>query len=96
MARAVTLVNCLGGAAIAVVFFLGYGDRSPGAVLQWALFYGAAIAVPLWWSRRVRQALARLDGPVPAELRQAAYYPVMAGALTMLLALSLIYRARQF
>jgi hypothetical protein len=33
---------------------------------------------------------------VPAELRQAAYYPVMAGALTMLLALSLIYRARQF
>ena len=94
MGRAVTVVNYLGGAAIAVAFYLGYGDRSVGAALHWALLYAAAIVAPLWWSSRVSRALARLDRPVPAELRQAAWYPVMAGGLTMLVALGLIYRSR--
>jgi len=96
MGRAVTLVNVLGGAALAATFFLGYDERTWDAALRWALFYGAAIVVPLWWSRRVSRALGRLDGPVPDELRLAAYYPVMAGVLTMLSALTLIYRSRPF
>jgi len=94
MGRVVTLVNCLGGAALALAFYLGYDDRSWSAAVQWALLYTAAIAIPLWWSSRVSRALARLDPPASAELRQAAYYPVMAGVMTMLIALSLIYRAR--
>ncbi len=93
MGRMITLVNYAGGAALAVAFYLGYGDRSWGAALNWTLLYVAAIAIPLWWSSRVSRALARLDPPASAELRRAAYYPVMAGVMTMLVALGLIYRA---
>lgn len=90
MSKAITVINCVAGTTIVSAFYWGYSDRSWSALLHWGLFYVAAVILPLHWARRTQRLLDAVRPPVPRELRAAAYYPVMAGVITMLMGISLI------
>ena len=93
MGSIMTIVNVVGGMAIAISFFLGYSDRSWSAALQWALFYTAGIGIPALWSRRTARALNELGVPLSRELRLAPFYPPLAGLITTATAIGLIRSA---
>jgi hypothetical protein len=90
MGKAMIACNAVAGAGIAIVLFLRYSDRSSSAGLHWAIFYAVGVAMPLWWSYKTARALRGLQVPLTNELRMVPFYPVMAGVLTMIVAIGLL------
>lgn len=93
MQGAMVVFNCVVGLAIAVALFLGYSDRSWSAALEWGIFYTVGVAVPFWWSFKTSRALKALSVPLSKELRMAPLYPVLAGVMTIAVAIALIREA---
>lgn len=90
MAKVMSVINWVGGAGIAFVFFYAYSNRTWGAAFWWGLFYVSAAVFPAVLSARASRRLAALDPPVPRAVRQIAFFPIWAAYVVMLAALILI------
>jgi hypothetical protein len=87
------IVSAVGAAAIAVAFFWAYSDHSWASALHWALFYVVGLGIPLRWSFEITRTLRDLNVPFSGRVRMIPLYPVLAGLITMAIALSLIREA---
>jgi hypothetical protein len=93
MGKAMVVVTLLVVSGIGTMLFLRYSDRSSSAALQWAIFYAVGVGMPSWWSYRTARALRSLKVPLTNELRMVPFYPVLAGVLTMIVAIGLLREA---
>ena len=87
-------LNVAGTVAFVSVFFWMGRDHSPLMLVRWAVLFVASLLFPLYLSRKVESALARLPEPVPLPLRRAATYPVWVGIFTLAAALALLEALR--
>ena len=92
--RLMVALNLAGTAAFISVFFWFGRDHSPLMLLRWAVFFGSALVIPMYWSGKVEAELARLPAPVSPQLRRAAVYPVLVGIITLVAAMALLERSR--
>jgi hypothetical protein len=94
MMAAMTAFNWIVGLAIVGTTVWIYPDHSPAAIAQWALLYLVAIAAPYWWYRSARRYFQACGLTETPELRTIAARPIVASALTLVMAFSLIFGSR--
>ena len=77
--------------ALLYVSFRRYPDHSPTATIQWMLLYLVSVIYPLGWTMQQLRALRKLGLSDSRALRRQAWAPVIVGATTLLIALSLLF-----
>ena len=87
--KTMVALNIAGTVAFVLVFFWLGRDHSLIGLSRWVILYGSALLVPMYWSGKVEQELAKLPGPLPPHLKRAALYPVVVGIMTLCAAMAL-------
>ena len=81
--RTMVAINLAGVVVFVSVFFWFGRDHSPMMLVRWVVLFLATLVLPMYWSGKIEAELARLPGPVSAELKRAAVYPLWVGFLTL-------------
>jgi len=68
-------------------------DHSVTAVVQWTLLYAATVLYPVGWTMLHFRVLRRLGLADSRDLHQFAWSPVIVGATSLLLSMSLLWSA---
>ena len=83
-------VNYTVASGLVYVTFRRYPDHSATATLQWMLLYVVSVIYPIAWTLQQLRTLRTL-GADSRPLQRQAWAPVIVGATTLLLALSLLF-----
>jgi hypothetical protein len=84
-------VNYTVASGLVYVTFRRYPDHSATATLQWMLLYVVSVIYPIAWTLQQLRTLRTLGAQDSRALQRQAWAPVIVGATTLLLALSLLF-----
>ena len=72
--------------------FQAYPDHSPPATFRWIAMYAMAVIMPIGSSLRYFRVLRARGLETDRQLRRLGWAPMVAGGITLLIALNLIGR----